>query len=626
MAITRAPIVRGLILGLIGFGIGIAATGFVRVALLGRDDGDWWSTDLSWSIGYPVALIGWLIGVGAWRYWARGWFGLETDEFAMTGWSRYLGFSPDHKVIGVQYIVSFTLLFLLSGLTVMLVRYELAQSGLQLFSNDTYNAAMSFHGITMVAVAVAVLAGGFGNFLVPLQIGARDMAFPQLNAMTFWLVPPVAVLLVTAVLMGGWETGWTAYPPLSTLQTKPGQVLFNLAVITFGLVSILGGINFLATIIYERAPGMSWGRLPMFTWGIFAASLISFFFTQALAAGLMMILFDRVLQTSFFQVSGGGSAVLYEHVFWFYSHPAVYVMVLPAFGLVLEILSHLSRKPLFAYRWAVGALLGIVALSGVVWAHHMFTSGMEDYLAAPFLVLTELISIPTGLIFLAAIGTIWAGRLWLNVPMLFALAFVFNFMMGGITGIYLADIPTDLHLHDSYFVVAHFHYTIMGGEIFALMAATYFWFPKMTGRMYNERLGQIHFWMMFLGFQLVFLPMFDVGVKGMNRRVADYPSTYEDFNLFITLASVLLAASFIPFAWNMVASWVRGPVAEANPWRASTLEWQVASPPPEHNFPEIPEVIGPPYPYGQPGVQHVPAPGGMAGAPAGGGGGGGGGG
>ena len=624
MSITRAPLVHGLVLGLIGFAIGIGGTGLVRVALLGREGSEWWSTDLSWSIGYPVALIGWLAGVGGWRYWAKGWFGGKVDNFQMTGWTRYFGFSPDHKVIGIQYIVTFTLLFLLSGLVVMLVRFELAQSGLQLFDNDTYNAAMSFHGITMVAVAVAVLAGGFGNFLVPLQIGAEDMAFPKLNALTFWLVPPVAILLVTAVFMGGWETGWSAYAPLSSAGTKPGQTLFNLAVITFGLVSIVGAINFLATIVYERAPGMTWGRLPMFTWGVFTASLIAFFFTQAFAAGLLMILFDIVADTSFFEAKNGGSALLYEHVFWFYSHPAVYVMVLPAFGLVLEILSHLARKPLFAYRWAVGAMIGIVALSGIVWAHHMFTSGMQDYLHAPFLVLTEMISIPTGLIFMAAIGTIWAGRLWLNTPMLFALAFVFNFMMGGITGIYLADVPTDLHLHDSYFVVAHFHYTIMGGEIFALMAATYFWFPKMTGRMFSEKLGQAHFWTMFIGFQLVFLPMFDVGIKGMNRRVADYPSAYDDFNLFITGAAFFLGASFIFFTWNLANAWIRGPVAEANPWRASTLEWQVSSPPPEHNFPEIPEVIGPPYPYGQPDVRHVPLPGGSpAGAPAGGGGGGG---
>ncbi|MEE8421572.1 MAG: cbb3-type cytochrome c oxidase subunit I, partial [Dehalococcoidia bacterium] len=495
-----------------------------------------------------------------------------------------------------------------------------AADGLQLFDHDSYNRAMSLHGITMIAVAVAIVIGGFGNFVVPLMIGARDMAFPRLNALSYWLVPPVAVMLLVSTFTPqlGFDSGWTAYPPLSVLNSS-GQVLFNLAVITFGLVSILGGINFLATIVYERAPGMTWGRLPIFVWGVFAASLLSFFFTQAFAASLLMVLIDRVVGTSFFRASEGGSALLYEHFFWFYSHPAVYIMVLPGFGIALEVLTHFSRKPLFAYRWAVAGLLGIVALSAVVWAHHMFTSGMADYLHAPFLVLTEIISVPTGLIFLAALGTIWAGKLWLRTPMLFALAFVFNFMIGGLTGIYLADLPTDLHLHDTYFVVAHFHYTIMGGEIFALFAGLYFWFPKITGRQFNERLGKAHFWLMFVGFQLTFIPMFQVGVKGMNRRIADYPSEYADLNLLISVASLVMALSFVFFVWNMVWSWLRGPVAEANPWQASTLEWQVPSPPPEHNFPTPPVVVGHPYGYGVPGAVHAT----MADAPAGGGGGGG---
>jgi cytochrome c oxidase subunit 1 len=621
--VLRAPIVAGLVLALIGFAIGAGGVSLIRLTLLDREVG--WSTDLSWSVGYIFALIGWLAGVGGWSHWGREWFGLEPRPYVLSGWRRYFGFSPDHKVIGVQYTATFVVLFLLSGALAMLIRWELASDGLQLFDEASYNAAMSFHGITMVAVAVAVIMGGFGNYLVPLMIGAQDMAFPRLNALSYWLVPPVALMLVLSIFLGGWDSGWTAYPPLSVFN-KSGQVLFNLAVITFGLVSIAGAINFLVTIVYMRAPGLSWGRLPIFVWGIFTGSLIAFFFTQAFAAGLLMVLLDRVVGTSFFNFNEGGSALLYEHFFWFYSHPAVYVMVLPAFGLVLEILAHLSRKPLFAYRWAVGGMLGIVALSGVVWAHHMFTSGMEDYLHAPFLVLTEMISVPTGLIFLAALGTIWKGRLWLRVPMLFALAFIFNFTMGGITGIYLADVPTDIHLHDTYFVVAHFHYTIMGGEIFALMAAVYYWYPKMTGRMYNERLGQIHFWMMFIGFQLVFLPMFDVGVKGMNRRVADYPAEYADFNLFISLSAFFLGASFLFFTWNMVRSWFVGPVAEANPWRARTLEWQLPSPPPEHAFPSPPTFVGNPYGYGTPGSRHhQPLPG-AAGASAGGGGGGGGGG
>ncbi len=593
--VLHARLLHGFFFAALGFLLGMTVLGVIRLAM----GHSFWETDLSWSIAYPPALLGWLAGVGGWTYWAKGWFGQPVPEYENVGVSRYFEFNPDHKVIGIQYIVTFIALFLLSGLTAMLIRIELMQSGMQLFNEDQYNAAMSFHGISMIAVAVAALLGGFGNYVVPLMIGARDMAFPRVNALTYWLVPPVAVLLVIAVLMGGWDTGWTAYPPLSVL-TKSGQVLFNLAVITFGLVSIFGAINMLVTIIYERAPGMTWGRLPIFVWATLAGSLIAFFFTQGFAAALLMILLDRAVGTSFFNSAEGGSAVLYEHVFWFYSHPAVYVMVLPGFGIVLEVLAHFSRKPLFAYRWAVGALLGIVALSGVVWAHHMFTSGMEDYLHAPFLVLTEIISIPTGLIFLAALGTIWGGRLWMRPPMLFAMAVVFNFTIGGLTGIYLADVPTDLHLHDTYFVVSHFHYTIVGGEIFAMFAAIYYWFPKITGRTYNETLAQIHFWLMFIGFQFVFIPMFQVGVKGMNRRIADYPNEYQNLNVFISISAFLLGASFLFFMWNMVASWIRGRAAEANPWHARTLEWLVPSPPPLHNFPTTPVITGSPYDYGEP--------------------------
>lgn len=594
MRLFRIPLVMGLVFALVGFALGAGATGIVR-SMMGKPMR---STDLSWTLGYPPALLGWLAGVGGWKYWATEWFG-GTAKPHPHGVSRYFEFNVDHKVIGIQYVVAFILIFLLSGATVMLIRYELMRPGMQLFTEDQYNSAMSFHGIGMIATAVAIMLGGFGNYVVPLMIGAKDMAFPRINALSFWLVPPVAVMLVIAVLMGGWDTGWTAYPPLSVL-TKPGQTLFNLAVFTFGLVSILGGLNFIATIIYERAPTMTWSRLPIFVWGVFAAAMIAFFFTQGFAAGLLMIQFDRVLHTSFFRASEGGSPILYQHVFWFYSHPAVYVMVLPAFGAVLEILAHFSRKPVFAYRWAVGALLGIVAVSGIVWAHHMFVSGMRDYLHAPFLVLTEIISIPTGLIFLSALGTMWAGRLWMRVPMLFAMAMVFNFAIGGVTGIYLADVPTDIHLHDTYFVVAHFHYTIMGGEIFALFASVYYWFPKMTGRNYNETLGRIHFWLMFIGFQLTFIPMFQVGIKGMNRRIADYPAAYEGLNQWISGAAFLIGLSFVFFVWNMVAAWVSGRRAIANPWFARTLEWQVSSPPPEHNFEGVPVITGSPYDYGVP--------------------------
>ncbi len=595
-----APILRGVIGAAIGFAIGVGVAALMGLA----GGGEAWLFERSVAFGYMGALTGWLLGVGVWRYWAREWVGQPASHPPHHGVRRYFAFCTDHKVIGVQYLVTFLVFFLLAGLMAMLIRIELARPGETLFNADQYNGVMSLHGIIMVAVAVAAVIGGFGNYLVPLMIGADDMAFPRLNALSFWIVPPVGVMLLLTPLYGGLDAGWTQYAPLSD-RGDSAHLFFNLAVITFGFSSILGGLNLLATIIYMRAPGMTWGRMPIFVWSMFAAALISFFFTQGLAAALLMVTLDRVAGMAFFDAARGGDPLLYEHIFWFYSHPAVYVMILPAFGAILEIISHFSRKPLFAYKWAVGGFMGIVGLSGVVWAHHLFTSGMSESLHGPFMVLTEMISIPTGLVFLSALGTIWMGRLWLRTPMLFALAFVFNFAIGGITGIFLADVATDVHLQDSYFVVSHFHYTIVGGEIFGLFAAIYYWFPKITGRMYNERMGQLHFWWMFIGYQLTFIPMFWVGIQGMNRRVADYPAEYGDVNMFISIAAFLLGASFIVWLGNMVYSWIRGPIAEASPWRARTLEWQTSSPPPVENFPVPPRVVGHPYDYGVPGATHA---------------------
>ncbi|MBI4277609.1 MAG: cbb3-type cytochrome c oxidase subunit I, partial [Armatimonadetes bacterium] len=467
-----------------------------------------------------------------------------------------------------------------------------------------YNDVMSLHGIIMIAVAVATIIGGLGNYAVPLLIGAEDMAFPRINALSYWLNPPVALMLIATLFVGGFGTGWTAYPPLSEVNAT-GQVLFNLAVITFGLSSILGGLNFLATIIRLRAPGMTWRRLPIFVWSILAASILSLTATQFLAAGLTMILLDRLAGTAFFDAARGGAPLLYQHVFWFYSHPAVYIMILPAFGVALEVLAHFSRKPLYAYGWVVAGLLGIVVLSFLVWAHHLYTSGMPDYLHGPFMATTELISVPTGLIFLSALGTLWMGKLWLQTPMLFALGFLFNFLIGGLTGIFNADVPTDIHLQDTYFVVAHFHYTIMGGMIFGLFAGIYYWFPKITGRMFNETLGRLHFWWMFVTYNATFIPMFWLGLHGMNRRIADYRPELAGVNLFVSVMAFLLGASFLVFLANVILSWARGPQAAANPWRARTLEWQVPSPPPLENFPGVPQVVGHPYDYGVPGAVHA---------------------
>jgi cytochrome c oxidase subunit 1 len=337
---------------------------------------------------------------------------------------------------------------------------------------------------------------------------------------------------------------------------------------------------------------------------VLAAALISLTATQFVAFALLSVILDRVVGTSFSNASEGGSALLYEHLFWFYSHPAVYIMILPAFGLVLEILAHFSRKPVFAYKWVVGSFFIIVFLSFIVWAHHLFTSGMHEGLHLPFMVTTELISIPTGMVFLSGLGTIWRGRLSLRTPMLFALIFFFNFAIGGLTGIHLADVPTDLYLQDTYFVVAHFHYTIMGGMLFAFIAGVYYWFPKITGHMYNETLGKIHFVWFSVFYSLTFLTMFWVGLQGMNRRVADYfPGTYE-LNGLISIFSFILSASFVLMLYNIVVSWIKGPKAPDNPWNALTLEWQTSSPPPLENFATEPTVVGSPYPYGSQDAVH----------------------
>ena len=405
-----------------------------------------------------------------------------------------------------------------------------------------------------------------------------------------------------------WERQRTSFPNTLGRFTLWDGTGFALLVFLIAVLlparPALGGLNFLATIITLRAPGMTWGRLPIFVWSVFAAALISLTATKFVALGLLMVTFDRVFGMSFFNAGQGGDAILYEHVFWFYLHPAVYVMILPAFGTVLEVLAHFSRKPVFAYNLVVASFLSIVALSFVVWAHHLFTSGMANYLHIPFMVMTELISIPTGMVFLAALGTIWQGRLWLRTPMLFALAVVFNMLIDGITGIFLADVPTDIHLQDTYFIVAHFHYTIMGGEVFAIMAGVYFWFPKITGRMYSEALGKLHFALMFVLFNATFLAMFWVGNQGMNRRVTEYDAELVGMNLVVSILSFLLAASFLVFVINMARSLVQGPTTEANPWRASTLEWQTSSSPPVENFPVPPRVVGFPYPYGIPSARH----------------------
>jgi cytochrome c oxidase subunit I len=593
-------IVRGAIGGVVGYVLGAALLMSIRAAAGSRA----WEVESVTAGAWLFALAGWLLGVGVWRYWARPWFGKKEQVYTTTGWRRYFDFDTDHKVIGIQYLVSFLTLFFMAGLFAMVMRYELMGVGEDVLNADQYNSLMSLHGTMMVFVAVAATVGAFGNYVVPIMIGADDMAYPKLNALSFWLVPPVLVALTASFVSGGYDTGWTGYAPLS-VQSDVGGLFFNLAFFTLGLSSIVGALNIIVTVVTMRAQGMTWFRLPIFVWSIFVTSILSLIFTQFIGLAMLLVILDRTAGTIFFDPASGGEPLLYQHVFWFYSHPAVYIMILPAFGITLEIVSHFTRKPLFAYKWAVGGLLGIMGMSSVVWAHHMFTSGMAEALRKPFLASTEMISIPTGFIFLSALGTLWMGKIRYTVPMLFALGVLFNFLIGGITGVFLADVPVDIQLQDTYFVVAHFHYVILGGGIFGLFAAIYYWFPKMTGRMMSDRLGRFHFWWMMIGFNATFLPMFSLGMQGMNRRIADYTPDLADANRAVSMGGFFLGTSFVIFLYNFIRSWARGPVAPANPWGARTLEWQIPSPPPHENFEVPPIVLADPYGYGEPDSVHA---------------------
>jgi len=599
IAVPRRLVVPGpgLVRAFLGAAIGFAVGGGLAAAGLHAESGQ------VFGVGYLLGLLGFLLGIGAFRFWLTWAVGREIDvseEHAAHGragdWWRYFRFTTDHKVIGVQYLVTAFVLFLVAGTAAMFMRFELAQPGIAT-SKDLYNTIMSTHGAMMITVALVSIIGGLGNFLVPLMIGARDMAFPKANALSYWMLPLALLVVAINPLLGGFDTGWTASPPLSQ-QANLGQQAYLMAFVTVGISSILSAINFLVTVFRMRAPGMSLMRMPIFVWALTVTAMLALVATSVVAAAFTMLLFDRLLGTAFFRASRGGDVILFQHLFWFYSHPAVYIMGLPGLGAILEVVPVFARKPLFAYPLAVLMFISIGVMSFMVWAHHMFVSGMAEFFHIPIMLTTELISVPTGIVFLSALGTIWMGRLHFKVPMLWVFGFLWAFLIGGITGVFLADVPTDITLSDTYFVVAHFHYTIVGGTIFGLFAGTYYWFPKITGRMYREGLGRLHFWWFTLAFNAAFLPMFWLGIEGMRRRVVDYPATMGPLNLFVSIAAFNIALSMAVFVFNMVWSWRRGAQAAPNPWRAQTLEWQVASPPPVENFDRIPTVSATPYQYG----------------------------
>jgi len=509
-------------------------------------------------------------------------------------------FSIDHKVIGIQYIVATLVFMVLGGLLAEVMRAQLMHANGGVVSSQTFSEIFSIHGSTMIwFVIIPMLTGGFGNLIMPLQIGARDVAFPWLNMVAFWMFPPAGLMLYATFLIGAPSAGWVEYPPIS-LQGAPGTSLWCAAVFLAGMGSILTGLNFIVTILKMRAPGMTMTRMPLFVWGQLATAPLVMIATSALGAALAALFMERQFGVPFFDPAKGGSPILWQHMFWFYSHPAVYITILPAFGIISEILPVFARKTIFGYKMIAFSSVAISILSFMVWAHHMFTSGLAPYLQIPFMILTMLIAIPTGIKIFSWIATLFAGDIRFTTAMLFAVGFLATFTIGGITGVFLAAVPFDLHAHGTYFIVAHLHYVLVGGSLMGILAGLFYWYPKMTGRLMSERLGKWTFWLFLIGSNGTFLPMHWLGVMGMPRRVDVYDPQFQGVNQFESVASFLMTFALILFFVNALWSIRRGKKAGPNPWKGRTLEWMTASPPPYYNFKHIPMVYAQPYDYSQP--------------------------
>lgn len=607
---AKSPLIEKLnVFTAFGLGIILAVVFYVLAAKLIPEDTDAMLIHTKHDQIILLAMIGWFIGfmvgigalIGPFR-WLLG-KDLSHDENMFyagkdLGTKRYFRYTTDHKVVGIQYLFTTMIIFGVGGILAMLIRTNLGNPEGGWIHPQAYNAIVGIHGIIMIVGTIIMITGPFGNFVMPIMIGARDMAFPRLNALSFWLIVAAIPPILSSFFLGGIMTGWTAYEPLAS-ESPAGMDGYIMFICIFAISTMLAGANITTTVVRMRARGMTWNRTPIFIYGVVASVALAlpafpvFFLSQIMSA------FDRAMGTTFYNPAGGGSGWLYENLFWLMGHPEVYVILLPAIGALMEMAPVFTRRPLFSFNVAVMGIAGICGLSALVWAHHMYMSGWAPLLNGPFMLTTELISIPTGMLFLVLVGTLWRGRLWLTVPMASIYALLWNFMIGGITGIYLSDVPADGALHGTMFVTAHFHYTLMGAGLTGAIASLSYWFPKMTGRMLDRRLSWVSFWMVQIGFNVAFMGMFLVGLAGQPRRVEAYNAMFNRGNMVTTAGAYVIMTGMLILLFAVVDSWRNGIKASDNPWFAKTLEWSVPTPVPLENFATLPVVTTDAYGYGK---------------------------